>query len=626
MRCLAAWWGGAFEQAHRVWWVSDIDTSKLVTDLLSIRTWTAFDVDDEGRVLAGHDELGAIQLVEIAPDGTRTPLTDLPGRCAGRYLPGRRQVVVQHDQGGDEKGQLSLLDLDVPRSGPAGLADLTELVRDEQYLHVLQEVTPTSLVYTTNRRNGVDMDLVVRDWSTGAEEVVYDDGGFVAAAQVSQDGSSAAVVRLSLQPTSTVVEVVGPHAQRAGIITDPEEYATHGQPAWTAGDRALILTSNHNREHPAIFRVSLDGQNWEVLAEDDSTGLTNWVAPDASAMLIGRHVDGTFPLSLHSSDGSLRHTLDIPALGTPSVTWSADGGRLVVSGSTPTEPGAVYLVDAGTGDVTLVASAAAETDPQLRAAFRAPTVHRVPTPDGEQIPCFVYAADPDPDLAGASVLHIHGGPESASYQGFSPIIQALATLGLTVLVPNVRGSAEYGKRWVSLDDRRLRLDSVGDLAALHAWLPELGLDQDRSALYGGSYGGYMVLAGVSMQPQLWAAGVDIVGMSSLVTFLENTADYRRAYREREYGSLEHDRQFLTEASPITYLDQIRAPLFVIHGANDPRVPLSEAEQIEAALTRSGVPCELRVYADEGHGLAKRANRLDAYPAALDFLRSHLARS
>jgi dipeptidyl aminopeptidase/acylaminoacyl peptidase len=183
----------------------------------------------------------------------------------------------------------------------------------------------------------------------------------------------------------------------------------------------------------------------------------------------------------------------------------------------------------------------------------------------------------------------------------------------------VRGSTGYGKRWYSLDDLDKRLDSVADLAALHDWLPSRDLDPERSALWGGSYGGYMVLAGVSMQPERWAAGVDIVGMSSLVTFLENTSGYRRAFREREYGSLEHHRDLLEKASPITYLDQMVAPLFVIHGANDPRVPLSEAKQVVAALEAKGVECELRVYDDEGHGLAKRVNRLDAYPAAMAFL-------
>jgi dipeptidyl aminopeptidase/acylaminoacyl peptidase len=166
---------------------------------------------------------------------------------------------------------------------------------------------------------------------------------------------------------------------------------------------------------------------------------------------------------------------------------------------------------------------------------------------------------------------------------------------------------------------------VADLAALHDWLPSLGLDPARAALWGGSYGGYMVLAGVSMQPSRWAAGVDIVGISSLVTFLENTSDYRRAYREREYGFLDRHHEFLVKASPLTYLDDIVAPLFVIHGANDPRVPLSEAEQIKAALDDKGVDCELRVYGDEGHGLQQRANRLDAYPDAIAFLVRHLSR-
>jgi dipeptidyl aminopeptidase/acylaminoacyl peptidase len=170
---------------------------------------------------------------------------------------------------------------------------------------------------------------------------------------------------------------------------------------------------------------------------------------------------------------------------------------------------------------------------------------------------------------------------------------------------------------------RKRLDSVADLAALHAYLPSLGLDQGRAALWGGSYGGYMVLAGLAFQPDLWAAGVDIVGIASLVTFLENTSPYRRAYREREYGTLAHDREFLNEVSPLTHVDRMTAPLFIIHGANDPRVPLSEAEQIHTAMTSRGRECELLVFGNEGHGLTQRGNRVDAMPKAFAFLAKHL---
>src|SRR6185312_12505052 len=177
---------------------------------------------------------------------------------------------------------------------------------------------------------------------------------------------------------------------------------------------------------------------------------------------------------------------------------------------------------------------------------------------------------------------------------FGAPFQALALSGFDVLVPNVRGSAGYGKRWVSLDDLELRLDSVADLAAIHDWLPSVGLDASRSALWGGSYGGYMVLAGVAMQPERWAAGVDIVGISSLVTFLENTSAYRRAFREREYGSLAEHRDILEAASPLPIIDRLRVPLFIIHGRNDPRVPLSEAEQVAAAVRGNGAECELVV--------------------------------
>ena len=204
-------------------------------------------------------------------------------------------------------------------------------------------------------------------------------------------------------------------------------------------------------------------------------------------------------------------------------------------------------------------------------------------------------------------------------------MQPLAGAGHTVLVPNVRGSLGYGKRWYSADDTRRRLDVLDDLAALHDWLAANGLDPSRAALWGGSYGGYLVLAGLAFQPERWAAGVSIVGISSLVTFLENTAAYRRAAREREYGSLETDRDFLVAASPLSRVDSIVAPLLLIHGANDPRVPLSEARQVADALRERGRQCALLAYPDEGHGLAKRANRLDAYPKALDFVTERLAR-
>jgi dipeptidyl aminopeptidase/acylaminoacyl peptidase len=306
--------------------------------------------------------------------------------------------------------------------------------------------------------------------------------------------------------------------------------------------------------------------------------------------------------------------------------FSADGQRLYFSLSTTRVAGDVWVFDRGTSVTRRLTNSPAPVAPE---ELVAPELHRVASFDGEEIPLAVYRPKRGPSGLQPVVVFVHGGPESQATRSWNPVVQGLVAAGFGVVVPNVRGSTGYGKRYASLDDTTRRLDSVRDLAAVHAWLADhawlaaAGFDPKRAALWGGSYGGYMVLAGVAFQPELWSAGVDIVGISDLVTFLENTSDYRRSHRELEYGSLERDRDFLTMASPLRSAEAIRAPLFVIHGRNDPRVPVSEAEQLVAVLRSRGVRCELAVYEDEGHGLARLANRLDAYPRALAFLRSVL---
>jgi dipeptidyl aminopeptidase/acylaminoacyl peptidase len=282
------------------------------------------------------------------------------------------------------------------------------------------------------------------------------------------------------------------------------------------------------------------------------------------------------------------------------------------------EPGDAWRFDVQTGETVRLTKSPADLPLE---DLVEPELHRFASFDGEQVPVFLWLPQRG-DRPAPVLVVVHGGPEAQFRPTWrdSALIQYFVARGFAVAAPNVRGSTGYGKRYEHLDDVRLRLDSVRDLAALHDWLaakPEI--DGKRAALYGGSYGGYMVLAALAFQPERWAAGVDVVGISSFVTFLENTAPWRRYFREREYGSLERDREFLEQASPLTHVDQIRAPLFIIHGANDPRVPVAEAQQIHRVLTENGIPCELLVYPDEGHGLLKLANRLDAVPRAAAFL-------
>jgi dipeptidyl aminopeptidase/acylaminoacyl peptidase len=259
-------------------------------------------------------------------------------------------------------------------------------------------------------------------------------------------------------------------------------------------------------------------------------------------------------------------------------------------------------------------------------AFVEPELVHYESFDELTIPAWLYMPPADVRTGDKPpvIVYPHGGPESQSRPSFNAIFAYFLNRGYAIFAPNVRGSSGYGTRFMNLDNVRKRMDSVKDLAQGASWLRDSGkIDPKRMAIYGGSYGGFMVLAATTNYPDLYAAAVAVVGIANFVTFLEKTGAYRRAAREAEYGSLEHDSEFLESISPIHQVDTIQTPLMVVHGANDPRVPVGEAEQIVAALKARGVPVEYLRYDDEGHGLIKLANRLDAYPKMAAFLDRHL---
>lgn len=224
------------------------------------------------------------------------------------------------------------------------------------------------------------------------------------------------------------------------------------------------------------------------------------------------------------------------------------------------------------------------------------------------------------------IVSVHGGPEGQERPGFNTLYQYYLSRGYAILATNVRGSTGYGKTFSHLDDVEKRENSVKDLAASVDWLKNSGgADAKRIAVMGGSYGGYMTMAAVTLYPELWAAAVNTVGIVNWETFLKNTSGYRRRQREVEYGMLDKDIEFLRRISPMAKVDKIKTPLFVIHGKNDPRVPYTEAEQVVKALKDRNAIVEYKLYTDEGHGISKLKNRLDLYPRVADFLDRYMKR-
>ncbi|HMS10598.1 MAG TPA: S9 family peptidase, partial [Pyrinomonadaceae bacterium] len=293
----------------------------------------------------------------------------------------------------------------------------------------------------------------------------------------------------------------------------------------------------------------------------------------------------------------------------------------------PTNNGDVWIYDLKAKKLSQVTqSDRARIDPKT---FITPELIKFKTFDGREIPGWFYrpkatrtVANNAGSMASRSglldaitqfpvIVSIHGGPEGQSRPGFNPLFQYYLSRGYAVLDPNVRGSTGYGKTYTHLDDVEKREDSVKDIAAAHEWLTTKGgADAKRIAVMGGSYGGYMTMASITLYPDLWAAAVNTVGIVNWETFLQNTSGYRRRQREVEYGRLDRDLEFLRRISPIRKIDRIKTPLFVIHGKNDPRVPYTEAEQVVKALRDRNAIVQYKLYDDEGHGISKLKNRLE----------------
>ena len=308
--------------------------------------------------------------------------------------------------------------------------------------------------------------------------------------------------------------------------------------------------------------------------------------------------------------------------------FSPDGSRFAMTLNTANTPSDVFTLALGDGPLEygeLTRWTYSEVGGLATESFVEPELVHYPTFDEREIPAFVYR--PREEGPHPVIISIHGGPEAQYRPGFSSTFQSwIAELGAAVIAPNVRGSSGYGKEYVKLDNGFKREDSVKDIGALLDWIAEQpDLDENRVAVYGGSYGGYMVLASMVHYSDRLRGGVDIVGISNFVTFLENTQDYRRDLRRVEYGDEREPEMeaHLQKISPSNNADKITAPLFVAQGQNDPRVPVTEAQQIVEVIRDAGYDVWYMNALNEGHGFRKKENS-DLYrQIVVEFFRKHL---
>ena len=478
-----------------------------------------------------------------------------------------------------------------------------------------------TIAYAGNDRVPTDQDVILRDIDGGeVGRPPLASSGLYGSVAWSPDGALLTVVE-DRSNSDNDVHLLAVADGSARLLTAHDGDARYLPGPWAADGSGFYLTTDEGREFLGLA------------FQDVGTGARRWLeTPDWDIEHLAASPDGRFLAWTVNDDGTSRlhvrdlaggDLLDLPPIpaGVIDVLAAAPaGGTLAFLLSRPDHPVEVYALDLLARRLTQLTLGFLGSLPA--GDLIRPDLIRYPTFDGREIPAWLYR--PRGDGPFPAVLSIHGGPEYQERAGYAALYQFLLSRGIAVLAPNIRGSTGYGASYQRLIHRDWGGGDLKDFHAAARFLQGLPwVDPARLGVFGGSYGGFAVLSCVSRLPDLWAAAVDIVGPSNLVTFAKAVPPTWRRFMAEWVGDPESEVEFLMARSPITYADQITTPLFVIQGANDPRVVRAESDQIVARLRERGVPVRYDVYPDEGHGFTKRANELRATGDTAAFFVEHL---
>ncbi|MBI3464005.1 MAG: S9 family peptidase, partial [Planctomycetes bacterium] len=517
---------------------------------LNIRNATSPSFSPDGRSVAFlMNTTGVPQVWRVAADGgwpEQLTFYDeavrfvyyVPTGPAGRFIFGM-------DRGGSERAQLYL--------ASANGSEVTDLSKHPDAIHEWGGWSHDGkrIAFSANRTDQSRFDVYVQDvGGVEARLLRQGPGGYFNAGEFSPDGKKLLVLHYPSN-ANQFVHVLDVASGEDRNLTPHDGEIKYLHPKWSADGKSVYVLTDFHGDFLSLAQIDLatggltfiDRPQWDIEAFElskDGKWLAVSVNQDGASHLVAMRIDvGGSPIVAKLPTGVVEH-----------LTFGPDGKRVVFDLNGPGNNLDVWVWDLEANNVRQLTHASRAGIPD--GAFIEPELVRYDSFDGLKIPAWLYM--PPADVRGDGkppvIVYPHGGPESQSRPSFSPIFAFFLNRGYAIFAPNVRGSSGYGTRFMNLDNVRLRTDSVKDLAHGAFWLRDSGkIDPKRLAIYGGSYGGFMVLAAITNYPELYAAAVDVVGIANFVTFLEKTGAYRRAAREAEYGSLERDREFLESISP-----------------------------------------------------------------------------
>ncbi|HET9766240.1 MAG TPA: prolyl oligopeptidase family serine peptidase [Thermoanaerobaculia bacterium] len=559
------------------------------------------------------------------PGGDRTQLTFFPEPVTGALYEPKdgKYFLFLKDRGGDEFRQIFRADL------ADGSVTLLSDGGRSQNGNMVWSHAGNRIAYGSTRRNGADRDLYVMDplqrqsdrrvlevngggW--GVEDWSPDDERLLASEGISVNESRLWLVNLA-------------NGTKAQVTPEDKEPVAWGNALFHADGRHAYVITDRGEEFAYLGLLDLATKTVKRVSAPRS-----WDVDDFELTHDGRTIAFTVNEAglsklylLDTSSGAERAVEGVPAGVIGNLGFHPDGTRLAFGVASPRIPSDVYSLEVASGRVERWTNS--EVGPVVLDDLPDPEVIRWKSFDEREITGFLYR--PAKRFTGKRpvVIIIHGGPEGQAQPTFRGRWNYLLDqLGVAIVEPNVRGSTGYGKTFVKLDNGMQREDSVKDVGALLDWIARSpDLDASRVLIYGGSYGGYMTLAVATHYSDRIRASVDLVGISNFNTFLANTEDYRRDLRRVEYGDERQPemRAFFERIAPLNNAGKIGKPLFVVQGANDPRVPKTEAEQIVATVRRGQTPVWYLLGLNEGHGFAKKENSDYLFFAVVEFIKKYV---
>lgn len=594
-----------------------------VARYLNVVPAAAAQLSPDGRHLLYLTATSGMPQLWVAPvraDGPGAPrqLTFGANRVQfARWSPDGRWIAYGTDRGGNERTQIFLL-------SPDGTQE-RELTPADDFFRLFSGWSPVGsrIAYVSNERNGNDFDLYLMDVGAdgrpGRPRMVMQGAGNLGLEAWRPDGE-AIVLSQGRGEADNDLFLLDLRTQKLDTLFMPAQMSSYRGVQWTPDGTGFFVATNHERDFAGLAHYHLADRQLHWMHEPRHDVEAVALSPDGRWLAYTVNEQGWSRLIVRELQGGRTIHPEIPGGVVGTLEWAEDAPRLAIGVSGPDLPGDVWVFDPAANTLSRATeSTLAGLDP---ASFVRPEPVTIRSFDGENIYGLMYLPRGVEGRRPPVVMMLHGGPTSQARPYFDPVKQYLLARGYAVLDLNFRGSTGYGQRFTQLDNKRLRPNAVRDMQAAVEYLrARADVDGNRVAAMGGSYGGYMTLAAVAQLPEYFQAGVDFVGVANWISGLEDASPQLRNSDRIEYGDITkaEDRAFFTEISPLSYADRIRSPLMVVHGANDPRVPVAEADQIVRAVRHGRGDVEYLRFPDEGHGIAKLQNRVTAYQRIARFL-------